>query len=79
VVQKERRAKVKHQQRVALAAEALDRIHVVQTLLASILVDGEAHKGLCDNAVILLDGVQDGLQDAYKAQSEYLWDLEEKK
>lgn len=69
---------MKHQQRVAYAHEALDRIHVVQTLLASILVDIDHHKGLCDNAVILLDGVQDGLQDAYKAQSEYLWELEEK-
>jgi allantoicase len=69
---------MKHQQRIAYAHEALDRIHVVQTLLASILVDTHHHKGLCDNAVILLDGVQDGLQDAYKAQSEYLWELEEK-
>jgi hypothetical protein len=69
---------VKHQQRVAYAHEALDRIHVVQTLLASILVDIDPHKGLCDNAVILLGGVYDGLQDAYKAQAEYLWDMEEK-
>lgn len=68
---------MKHEQRVAYAHEALDRIHVVQTLLASILVDVQAHKGLCDNAVILLDGVQDGLRDAYAVQSEYLEDLME--
>lgn len=70
---------MKHQQRVAYAHEALDRIHVVQTLLASILVDADHHIGLCDGAVILLDGVQDGLQDAYKAQSEYLFDMLEEK
>ncbi len=71
---------MKHQQRVAYAHEALDRIHVVQTLLASILVDGEAHKGLCDNAVNALDNVSDWLQEAYEMQSEYLFDmLEEKK
>ncbi len=71
---------MKHQQRVAYAHEALDRIHVVQTLLASILVDGEAHEGLCDNATVALDNVSNWLQEAYVLQSEYLFDmLEEKK
>lgn len=32
---------MKHQQRVAYAHEALDRIHVVQTLLSSILEAGD--------------------------------------
>lgn len=70
---------MKHQQRVAYAHEALDRIHVVQTLLASILVDGEAHEGLCENAVNALDNVTDMLREAYVLQSEYLFDMLEEK
>lgn len=70
---------MKHQQRVAYAHEALDRIHVVQTLLASILVDRERHEGLCDNAIVALDNVTDMLQEAYELQSEYLFDLLENK
>lgn len=66
---------MKHEQRVAYAHEALDRIHVVQTLMASILVDGTAHVGLSDNATRALGVVEAWLQEAYTLQSEHLGDL----
>jgi hypothetical protein len=69
---------MKHRQRVAYAHEALDRIHVVQTLLSSILVDVDRHKGLCDNSAEALDTVSNWLQEAYMLQSDYLFDLKEK-
>lgn len=68
---------MEHKQRVAYAHEALDRIHVVQTLLASILMGDTEHVGLSVIATSALGSVEDLLQEAYTLQSEYLDDLME--
>lgn len=59
----------------SMAHEALDRIHVIQQMLATILVQDAgaalvAHKGLCSNAINAIENAQQWLSEAYALQSE---------
>lgn len=52
----------------SMAHEALDRIHVCQTLIAEILVDVESHPGLCLAAKKMIEQAQENLAAAYQEQ-----------
>ena len=58
-------------------AEALDRIHVIQTMLCELLgFDGDmcTHKGLSHDAEWLVSEAMEKLCEAYQAQGLYVFD-----
>lgn len=59
-------------------AEALDRIHVIQTMLAELLFrnDYAPHKGLSTQAGYLVGVVNEKLYEAYQFQSEWVFEEE---
>ena len=60
-------------------AEALDRIHVIQTMLVELLFRNNyaPHRGLSKQAAYLMEVVNEKLYEAYQLQSE--WAFEEEK
>ncbi len=57
----------------SLTYEALDRIHVVQTMIAQILVDEERHPGLSASAASLIESAQSLLSEAYQEQGVFAY------